>query len=51
MNSDEVGMGLMIVQKLVKQNGGTISVKSDGIDQGSVFTFTMKMHTMRQNSY
>ena len=32
MNSDEVGMGLMIVQKLVKQNGGTISVKSDGID-------------------
>ena len=32
MNSDGVGMGLMIVQKLVKQNGGTISVKSDGID-------------------
>ena len=32
MNSDGLGMGLMIVQKLVKQNGGTISVKSDGID-------------------
>lgn len=43
INSEGIGMGLMICQKLVSLNGGTIKVHSDGIDQGSVFTFSMKM--------
>ena len=36
-------MGLMICQQLVEQNEGTIKVQSNGDDQGSIFTFTMKM--------
>jgi len=43
INSDGIGMGLMICQNLVTKNGGTISVHSLGEDQGSTFAFTMKM--------
>ena len=50
LNSEGLGMGLMICQKLVELNKGTISVKSDGIDKGSVFTFTMDMKRVPQYS-
>ena len=30
INNEGIGMGLMICQNLVKMNGGTISVHSDG---------------------
>ena len=43
MNSEGIGLGLMICDNLVRLNHGTISVHSDGIDKGSVFTFTIKM--------
>jgi len=43
MNSEGIGMGLMICQKLVSLNDGEISVRSDGEDKGSVFSFTMSM--------
>ena len=43
MNSEGIGMGLMICQNLVKLNQGSISVHSDGEDKGSVFTFMLKM--------
>jgi len=43
INSEGIGMGLMICQQLVELNGGTIQVHSDGEEQGSVFTFTMRM--------
>ena len=43
MNSEGIGMGLMICRNLVQKNGGTISVHSDGVNKGSVFTFTMRM--------
>jgi len=43
MNHEGIGMGLMICQNLVSMNQGTIFVHSDGEDQGSVFSFTMKM--------
>ena len=36
-------MGLMICKHLVEMNQGAIEVHSDGKDQGSTFTFTMKM--------
>ena len=40
-------MGLMICQKLVGLNDGTIKVHSDGIGKGSVFSFTMKMRLVK----
>ena len=43
MNHEGIGMGLMIVQKLVSLSQGTISVHSDGLDKGATFSFTMKM--------
>ena len=41
INSEGIGMGLMICQNLVRMNKGTISVHSNGENQGSVFSFTM----------
>ena len=49
-NSEGIGMGLMICQKLVELNKGTITVESDGVDQGSTFTFTMKMKLSKKKS-
>lgn len=43
MNHDGIGMGLMICQNLVRLNGGTINAHSLGEDQGSTFSFSMKM--------
>ena len=43
MNSEGIGMGLMICQNLVHLNQGEITVHSEGEDKGSRFTFTMKM--------
>ena len=43
MNHEGIGMGLLISKDLVKLNGGTIDVHSDGEGQGSVFSFTLKM--------
>ena len=43
INSEGIGMGLMICQNLVKMNGGNIEVHSDGDNLGSVFSFSMKM--------
>lgn len=43
MNKDGIGMGLMICKNLVANNGGEINVHSDGENEGSVFSFTMKM--------
>ena len=43
MNSEGIGMGLMICKNLVKMNNGTISAFSQGENKGSIFSFTMKM--------
>ena len=43
MNSEGIGMGLMICRNLVRLNHGQITVQSDGEDRGSTFTFTFKV--------
>jgi K+-sensing histidine kinase KdpD len=43
LNSEGVGMGLMICQNLVRENNGSISAHSIGENMGSVFSFTMQM--------
>jgi len=42
-NYDGIGMGLNICQKIIKHNGGTIDVYSEGENLGSTFMFTMPM--------
>ena len=49
MNSSGIGMGLMICKNLVQKNGGTISVHSDGINKGSIFTFTMQIESSHES--
>lgn len=43
INSEGIGMGLMICENLVKMNGGTINVHSDGENMGAVISFSMQM--------
>ena len=50
MNNEGIGMGLMIVQKLVSLSQGTISVHSDGLDKGSTFSFSMKMQKGQEST-
>ena len=45
VNSEGIGMGLLICRNLVEMNHGKIMVESDGEDQGSRFSFTMRMLT------
>ena len=48
MNSEGIGMGLMICQNLVNVNNGSISVSSRGEDQGSTFSFTFQIKKYKQ---
>jgi signal transduction histidine kinase/ActR/RegA family two-component response regulator len=54
-----MGIGLNIVRTLASMHGGTVEVKSDGIDKGSIFTATLPLaseydvvpvRTMKANS-
>ena len=43
MNSDGIGLGLMISKALIERNGGKLDIYSNGIDRGSIFGFSMEM--------
>ena len=45
-----LGLGLAIVQHLVKQHGGKVSVKSDGENRGSTFTVTLPVLSVRETN-
>ena len=49
MNKEGIGMGLTIVKQIVEQADGAISVSSDGPGHGSLFKFTMRMHSEQNN--
>ena len=42
-NTEGVGAGLVICQRIVEQSGGEINVYSDGLNEGTTFVFTMEM--------
>ena len=47
LNSEGIGLGLMVCKNLVERNEGTIEVDSEGLGKGAVFTFSMKMRALR----
>jgi signal transduction histidine kinase len=43
LNSGGIGLGLMIVKQIVESSQGSIVAESDGVGQGSLFIFSMRM--------
>ena len=49
MNSEGIGLGLMISKALIEVNEGKLYINSEGVNKGSVFTFTMRMYEIDQS--
>ena len=49
MNSEGIGLGLMISKALIEVNDGKLYINSEGVEKGSVFTFTMKMFEINES--
>jgi len=45
VNNDGIGLGLHIVQQIVKNFNGSVIAKSSGPGHGSVFAFSMQMRS------
>ena len=43
MNSEGIGLGLMIVKQIVESASGQVKVFSEGVGKGSTFSFSMLM--------
>ena len=48
MNSEGIGLGLMISKALIEVNEGKLYINSEGLEKGSVFTFTMRMYEINE---
>mmetsp|Transcript_35512 Transcript_35512/g.46721 ORF Transcript_35512/g.46721 Transcript_35512/m.46721 type:complete len:91 (-) Transcript_35512:914-1186(-) len=46
LNLDGIGLGLTICEAIVRANEGKIQILSDGLYQGTLVIFTMKMETV-----
>ena len=46
MNAGGIGLGLTICKQIVEQSGGKIEAKSRGLNQGSLFMFSMMMESI-----
>ena len=44
MNSEGIGLGLMISKGLVESNGGQLKFSSRGLGKGTQFMFAMRMN-------
>ena len=44
-NHEGLGLGLMVCKLIVEANGGQITVKSNGAEQGCEFKFSIKATT------
>ena len=44
MNSEGVGIGLIICKRIIENSGGKIAVISEGEGKGSTFMFSMEMN-------
>ena len=43
INSEGIGLGLTMVKQIVESGGGAVGVDSPGVNQGSLFSFSMQM--------
>ena len=49
INSEGLGLGLTMVKQIVESADGAVGVQSDGINKGSLFSFSMQMEKGQQN--
>ena len=45
MNLEGIGLGLSICKNIVKENGGSITVSSEGVGQGTTFAFYFNLYS------
>lgn len=51
MNSTGIGLGLTIVKQIVESAQGQIEVRSDGVNKGSTFIFSMRLNKVQESQF
>ena len=51
MNHEGIGLGLSIAKSVVEKSGGAISLTSDGVNEGTKVTFSMRVEEIGNNDY
>ena len=50
MNHEGIGLGLIIVKKIIEEVGGNITVFSEGVGKGSLFKFTLPLEQIYEDN-